>query len=150
MEFKFKRKYTNFFIIAVLLHLLVLAFWFLAPTAPFGGANGKQTVTLLSLINCELILIFYLGLFRKKYFAYYDKLVIKRSFFKTLTINYKDILNIKEKNNDTTFLTFGVRPSFKITYTKNNKAKKTQTIRSDNNPLLLKVIKNEIDIAKKK
>ena len=119
MEFKSKRKYTNFFIIAVLLHLLILSFWLLAPAAPFGGTNGKQTVTLLGFVNCELILIFYLGLFRKKYFAYYDKLVIKRSFFKTLTINYKDILNIKEKNNDTTFLTFGIRPSFKITY-KNN------------------------------
>lgn len=147
MEFKFKRKYTNFFIFALILHLAVLSFWLFFPNNAFANIIEKQTLSLIALINCELILLFYLGLFRKKYFAYYDKLIIKRSFFKTLIINYKDIHKIKEENNDTIFLTFGHRPSFTLFY-KNQKGKNKKIIvRSDNNPLLLKVIKNEIDIS---
>ena len=34
-----------------------------------------------------------------KYYAYYDKIVIKRSFFPTLVISYKDITRIKERNS---------------------------------------------------
>ena len=123
MEFKFKRKYTSFFMLALFLHIIVLAFWILSPKVIFNATNAKKTITLLALINVELILVFYLGLFRKKYFAYHDKLIIKRSFFKTLTIDYKSIETIKEKNNDTIFLTFGYRPSFKIYY----KTKKNNT-----------------------
>lgn len=147
MEFKFKRKYTSFFVFALILHTLVLAFWVFTPKIIFNTENAKKIIALLALINCELILVFYLGLFRKKYFAYHDKLIIKRSFFRTLTINYKQITNIKENANDTIFLNFGSRGSFKIHYKENNKQKK-YLIRSDNNNLLLKVIKNEIEIAK--
>ena len=150
MEFKFKRKYTNFTIIAIILHILVLSFWLFTPSNLFESSEGKNTIVLLALINVELILIFYLGLYRKKYFAFFDKLVIKRSFLKTLTIKYSSITTIKEKNNDTILFAFGYRPSFTIIY-KNDKGKrKKQTIRSDNTELLMKVIKNEMDISKMK
>lgn len=144
MEFKFKRKYTKFFILAVIVHALIVAYWLFFPVEILGSKQTKQVSTLLILINCELILIFYIGLFRKKYFAYYDKLVIKRSFFKTITIYYSEIQKIREHSRDTIFLGFGVRPSFTIYYKKRKKI----TVRSDNSSLLLKVIKNEIDIAK--
>jgi len=148
MEFKFKRKYTKFAMIALLLHIVVLLFWIFAPNEPFNGAPGKNTIALLGLINAELILVFYIGLYRKKYFAYYDKLIIKRSFLKTLTIKYSSITTIKENNNDTILLWFGKRPSFTIYYKNEKGRKKKQTIRSDNPKLLTKVIKNEIDISK--
>ena len=145
MEFKSKRKYTNFFIITLLIHALIVAYWLFFPIEILGTQQTKQISTLLITINCELILIFYIGLFKKKYFAYYDKLVIKRSFFKTLTIYYSDINKIREYNNDTILLGFGKRPSFTIYY-----KKRKIIVRSDNNTLLLKVIKNEINIAQSK
>ena len=148
MEFKSKRKYTTFFIIALILHIAVLAFWIFFPKNVIFNEKGKQTVTLLTLINCELILFFYLGLFRKKHFAYHNKLITKRSFLKNVEINYSEIKKITEKNNDTILLGFGNRPSFKIYYTANGKNKK-HTIRSDNNQLLILTIKNEMDISKK-
>lgn len=148
MEFKFKRKYTKFFFAAIFLHVLVLCFWMFAPNNLFGVAKAKKIITLLALVNCELILIFFLGLYRKKFFVFHDKISIKRSLFSTITIDYKTITEIIENENDTIFLGTGHRPSFKILYkTKFGKIKK-YTIRSDNNKLLLKVIKNEIEIAK--
>ena len=149
MEFKFKRKYTGFFMLALILHLLVLSFWVLAPNNIFNTTNAKEIITLLSLVNTELILVFYLGLFRKKYYAFYNRLVIKRSFFKTINIEYSSIADIKEKQNDTIFLSFGSRPSFRISYTTKKGKRKKITVRSDNNELLLKVIKNELTISKK-
>ena len=148
MEFKFKRKYTNFSIIAIMLHLLILVFWLFFPTAHIFTPNGKKIATLLAVINCELILLFYLGLFKKKYYAYYDKLTIKRSLLKTLTIKYDRITTLKEKSNDSILFGFGERPSFVIYYKSAKNRNKKCTVRSDNNKLLLKVIKNEIDIAK--
>ena len=148
MEFKFKRKYTNFAIIAIILHALVLSFWLFAPSNLFIDFKEKNTIALLTLINVELILIFYIGLYRKKHFAYFDKLIIKRSFLKTLTIKYSSITTIKENKNDTIILGFGHRPSFTIIYTNDKGKRKKQVIRSDNTELLMKVIKNEIDISK--
>jgi hypothetical protein len=147
MEFKFKRKYTSFFLLALILHVGVACFWFFAPNNIFQTSNGKQHITLLLLINCELILLFYFGLYRKKYFAYYNKLTIKRSLLKTISIDYKAITKIKENENDSIVLGFGKRPSFKIFYKNNTQKEKKYTVRSDNNELLLKVIKNEISIA---
>lgn len=144
MEFKFKRKYTTFFFIAVIAHLLIVSYWLFFPVEILGTAQTKQISTLLITINCELILVFYIGLFKKKYFAYHDKLVIKRSFFTTITIFYSEIDKVREHSNDTIFLGFGSRPSFTIHY----KKRKKTTIRSDNSKLLLKVIKNELEIAK--
>lgn len=148
MEFKSKRKYTKFFMLALALHLIVLCFYLFFPAKFLESAKAKDTISLLALVNCELILIFYLGLFRKKYFAYYDKLTIKRSFIKNFSINYSSITEIKEKKHDSIFLVFGTRPSFKIYYTTPKGKLKKVIIRSDNNELLLKVIKNEIDISK--
>lgn len=148
MEFKFKRKYTSFFIIATLLHLAIIAFWIFFPNNILHDIKGKQTITLLALVNCELLLIFYLGLVRRKYFAYYNKLVIKRSLIKNLSINYDSIHKIKEKNNDSTLLGFGTTPSFKIYYRNEMGKNKKYTVRSDNNDLLIKIIKNEINIAR--
>ena len=147
MEFKFKRKYTKFFMVALVLHLLIAAFWVFFPENLIKIKDGRQTITLLGIINCELILFFYLGLFRKKYFAYYDKLVIKRSLFPTVTILYKDITSIKERKTDSIILGFGTRPSFIIYHTDKMSKKKKYVVRTDNNELLLKVIKNEIDIS---
>ena len=143
MEFKFKRKYTFFFFLALLLHSGLLALWLFAPERLFSTLPEKKTVFFLILINIELILIFYLGLFRKKYYAYYDKILIKRSFFSSIVISYKDINRIKERPNDSVFLFFGKQPSFTIYY-----KRKKYTIRSDNSELLLKTIKNEMAIAK--
>ena len=148
MEFKFKRKYTGFTVTALLLHVLVLLFWFFTPSDALEGLNGKNTITLLALINVELILIFYLGLYKKKYFAFHDKLIIKRSFLKTLTIKYSSITTIKENQNDTVLLFLGHRPSFIIYFTNSLGRRKKVTVRSDNSELLLKVIKNEIEITK--
>ena len=106
--------------------------------------NGKSIITLLAFLNCELILLLCLGLAKKKYYAYFDKLVIKRSLRKNVEISYNDITKIKERKNDSILLGFGTRPSFTIYY-KNTK----KTIRTDNNDLFLKVIENEIKIANK-
>jgi len=142
MEFKSKRKYSRFFFTALLLHIILISSWSILPEKPFGTINHKNLTFFLILTNIELLLIFYLGLFRKKYYAYHDKLLIKRSFLSDIVISYKDITRIREKQGDTILLGFGHRPSFTIYY----KSKKT-TIRSDNSTLLLKVIKNEIDIS---
>ena len=146
MEFKFKRKYTFFFFLALSLHILVLTLWFALPDQIFRDSEIKKLIFLLVTINIELILVFYLGLFKKKYYAYYDRLLIKRSFFTNTLISYKDITRIKERNSDTILLGFGHRPSFVIYY--RTKRLKKCIIRSDNTELLLKVIKNEIDISK--
>ena len=148
MEFKFKRKYTLFFFFALILNISAILFWFLSPEDLFNNLEDKKIIFLLIFTNIELLLVFYLGLFRKKYYAYHDKLLIKKSLFPDTIISYKDITAIKERNNDTVFLGFGHRPSFTIYY-KNPKRRKI-TIRSDNSALILKVIKTEIDIAKTK
>jgi len=145
MEFKSKRKYTRFFLFAIALHLIVLGFWFFFPDNILKNAEGKQTLTLLLLVNSELLLIFYIGLFKKKYYAFHDKIMIKRSLLKPIYISYNDITKIKERKKDSILLGFGTRPSFTIYY---NKRKKT--IRSDNNELFLKVIGNEREISNKK
>lgn len=145
MEFKFRRKYTNFFIFALVIHIVILAFWLLSPIEMFTNEEAKKTICLLILINTELVLVFYLGLFRKKYYAYHDKLIVKRSFFTNIVISYKDITRIRERLTDTILLGFGHCPSFTIYY--QNPKRKKYTIRSDNSELLLKIIKNEIDIA---
>ena len=142
MEFKFKRKYSRFFFMALILHIILITLWFVIPEKTFGDKNHKNLTFFLVLTNVELLLIFYLGLFRKKYHAFHDKLLIKRSFFSDIVISYKDITRIKEKQGDTILLGFGHRPSFTIYF-----STKKITIRSDNNALLLKVIKNEIDIS---
>ena len=146
MEFKFKRKYTFFFFLVLLLHVSVLSFWIFSPDSLFDNLEKKKIIFLLVISNIELLLIFYLGLFRKKYYAYHDKILIKRSFFSNVIISYKDIIRIKERNSDSILLGFGHRPSFTIYYF--DKKRKKETIRTDNNDLLLKVIKNEIDISK--
>lgn len=148
MEFRFRRKYTGFFIFAVVLHLLVLAFWLFFPSRILESTKDKAFFTLLALINVELILLLCLGLFRRRYFAYFDKLVIKRSLIKNVTITYGTILNIKEKPHDSILFGYGLRPSFKITYIGDNGKKKKINVRCDNTELLLKVVKNEIDISK--
>lgn len=146
MEFKFKRKYTFFFFLAILLHIGAVAFWLMSPTEMFNSLEEKKIICLLVLVNIELLLLFYLGLFRKKYYAYYDKILVKRSLFPDLVISYKDITRIKEKKSDSILLGFGHRPSFILYYQVNNSRKK-YTVRADNSELLLKVIKNEIDIS---
>lgn len=147
MEFKFRRKYTFFFFGALLLHIAALYTWLFTDESSFGSLEHKKIICLLIVLNIELTLILYLGLFRKKYHAYYDKISIKRAFFPTKVISYKDIITIKERPNDSILLGFGIRPSFTIYYA--NKRRKKYTIRSDNNELLLRVIKNEIEITKK-
>lgn len=146
MEFKFKRKYTFFFFLAILLHIGAVAFWLLSPLEMFDSMEEKKIICLLVLVNVELLLLFYLGLFRKKFYAYHDRILVKRSLFPDLVISYKDITRIKEKNSDSVILGFGHRPSFVIYYQLNGSRKK-YTVRSDNSALLLKVIKNEIDIS---
>ena len=148
MEFKFKRKYNLFFFTALFLHLLIVAFWFFFPNTAFSSINAKKTVCLLLLINVELILLFYLGMFRKKYYAFHNRLVVKHSFLKNLVISYKDIISIKEKESDSLLLGIGKRPSFKIYYQVKGRKRK-HTVRTDNNKLLLKVLKNELEISKK-
>lgn len=149
MEFKFKRKYTFFFLFAILLHALVVCLWLFAPIELFKDTDGKKFICLLALINIELILVFYLGLFRKKYYAFFDKLVVKRSLLKNFAISYKDILSIKERNSDSILLGFGRRPSFTIYYKSQIKKRGKYTVRTDNNELLLKVLKNEINVSQK-
>lgn len=147
MEFRFRRKYTGFFFIALILHIAILCFWLLTPNNIFSDKGNKILITLLAIANCEVLLAFYLGLFRKKYYAFYDKLIIKRSFLKNKIIDYKSITKIKENEKDSIVLGFGTRPSFKLYYT-NRLGKETSTVvRADNNNLLLKVIKNEIQIS---
>lgn len=146
MEFKFRRKYTFFLFLVLSLHIAALSIWLFAPQNIFNSLEQKKIICILMIINIELILVFYLGLFRKKYYAYHDKILIKRSFFSTKIISYKDITNIKERPNDSILLGFGIRPSFTIYYT--DKRRKKYTVRSDNSELLLRVIKNEIEIAK--
>lgn len=147
MEFKFKRKYTFFLFLALSLHIAALSVWLFTPESLFNSLEQKKIICLLIILNIELILVFYLGLFRKKYYAYHDKILIKRSFFSTKIISYKDITRIKERPSDSILLGFGIRPSFTIYYS--NKKRKKYTIRSDNNELLLRVIKNEVEISKK-
>lgn len=149
MEFKFKRKYTFLFLVALALHALVLSYYFLFPHVLSIKSYDKETITLLLLANVELILFFYLGLFRKKYFAYHDKLIVKRSLLVDIHLFYEKITAIRENKNDSVLLGFGRQPSFTVYYTciKNNKRKKI-TIRTNNNELLLKVLKNEMNIAK--
>lgn len=148
MEFKFKRKYNLFFITALFLHLAVVAFWFLFPQSAFSSINAKKNTCLLILINVELILLFYLGMFRKKYYVFHNRMVIKHAFLKSVIISYKDITSIKEKNSDSLLFGIGKRPSFVIYYQVNGR-KRRRTIRTDNTILLLKVLKNELQILKK-
>ena len=146
MEFKFKRKYTFFFIFALVLHIGLLAFWVFTPQNFFNSAEEKQTICLLVLVNIELISLLYIGLFRKKICAYHDKIVVKRALLSDILISYKDIIQIKENTTDAVLLGFGNRPSFTVYYQKGKRKK--YTLRADNNNLLLKIVKNEIDISK--
>lgn len=149
MEFKFKRKYDVLFFFALILHVLVLGFWFFFPNSNFQDKNHKLTIILLLLINVELILALVIVLHKKKYYAFYNNLTIKRAFLKNLSIPYVNIDKISEKSSDSIFLCFGSRPSFKIFYRNQSGRIKKYTIRSDNNVLILKTIKNELEILKK-
>ena len=148
MEFRFRRKYTGFFIFAAILHLLVLAFWMFFPEKILEKTKDKAFFTLLALINVELILLLCLGLFRRRYIATCNDLTIKRSLIKNVVIPYGTILNIKEKSHDSILFGWGLRPSFKISYISPNGKKKKINVRCDNTALLLKVLKNEMDISK--
>lgn len=148
MQFKFKRKYNLFFVIALFLHLSLVAYWFLFPQSAFSSINAKKTSCLLILINIELILLCYLGMFRKKYFVFHNRMVVKHTFLKNTVISYKDITSIKERKNDSLLFGIGKRSSFVIFYNV-NKRKKRYTVRTDNTELLLKILKNELEIAKK-
>lgn len=149
MEFKFKRKYTDFFIFALLLHISVLVFWLFFPYTLLGSPKDKVFFTLLALLNVELILLICLGLFKQKYIVLYNKLIIKRMLAKNITITYGTILNIKENPNDSIIFGFGSRPSFSITYIDEKRKKRKVLVRCDNAKLLLQIIKNEMKIANK-
>ncbi len=146
MEFKFRRKYTAFFFLAIILHIAAVAFWVMAPESLYKTIEAKKTITLLLVVNIELLLLFYLGLFRKKYYSFHDRILIKRSFLPDIIISYKDITRIKERPSDSVILGFGKRPSFVVYY--ETPKRKKYTFRSDNYELLLKVIKNEMEIIR--
>lgn len=145
MEFKFKRKYTSLFIVALLFHIALATIWITPLEVLFPSTEIKHTICFLILVNIELIIVLYVSLFRKKYYTYHDRIQVKRVFLQDLSISYKDIAKIVEHGNDTVLLAFGKRPSFTL-YFHNGKRRK-YTIRSDNNELMLKIIKNEINIA---
>lgn len=144
MEFKFKRKYTSLFFVGLLFHIALAAVWITPLESLFPSTEMKNKICLLVLVNIELLIFLYVGLFRKKYYTFHDKIQVKRTFLQDLTISYKDIAKIIERENDTILLAFGKRPSFTL-YFHNGKRRK-YTIRSDNNELMIKIIKNEINI----
>ena len=147
MKFIFRRKYTLPFMLFMILAALCFAFYYLGPDV-FTNQPDKffKDVLIISLIDSFLIVAFVTGLYRVHYYLYHDHLEIRRSFFKPIHLNYKQIKKVIEIRNDKVFLIFGNRPSFKLKYEENGKIKNYR-IRIANNDLFKLVLENEKKIS---
>lgn len=151
MKFTFKRKYTSIFMILLILLGIAISFYFVGPKFITREKEFFAQVLSISIIDIFLITLFILGLYRVNYYLYHDKIEIHRSLHRTIHLEYTQIKEIIEYPNDTVFLMFGTRPSFKIRYQKGNKLKNYR-IRVSSHELLKLVIENEkkIHITKNK
>lgn len=142
MRFIFKRKYTLSFLVFALLISIAVAFFFIGPKFIDKDEQFFTNVLIASIADITLITIFILGLYRVNYYLYHDHLEIRRSFFKSIKLNYSQIKEFTEYPNDSIFFIFGKRPSFKIKYEQGNKIKKYR-IRIANHELFRLVMENE-------
>ena len=151
MKFTFKRKYTSVFMIFLILLGIAITFYFVGPKFIAREQEFFNQVLWVSIIDAFLITLFIFGLYRVNYYLYHDKIEIHKSLHKTISLDYTQIKEIVEYPNDTIFLMFGTRTSFKIFYQKGNKLKKYR-VRVENHKLLKLVIENEkkIHITKNK
>jgi hypothetical protein len=128
-----------------------VAFYIVGPKFIDKDANFFIQVLLIYLADSLLITLIIIGSMRVNYYLYHDKIVIKKSLRRTVTLNYDQILNITEYPNDTIIFMFGTRPSFKIRYRNGNIAK-FYRIRVANHELFKLVLENEqkIHVAENK
>lgn len=142
MKFTFKRKYTSSLIIFLILVGLSIAFYFVGPKFISREDMFFKQVLFISIADSCLITLFVLGLYRVNYYLYHDRMEIKKSLRKTISLNYNQIKEMVEYPNDTVILMFGTRPSFKVRYQIGNRTKNYR-IRVSNHELLKLVIENE-------
>ncbi len=142
MKFIFKRKYTLSFLVFTLLISIAITFYFVGPRFIDREHNFFVNVLIASIADITLITIFILGLYRVNYYLYHDHLEIRRSFLRSIKLNYEQIKEFIEYPNDSIIFIFGNRPSFKIRYQKENKIKNYR-IRIENHELFKLVMENE-------
>ena len=147
MKFIFKRKYTLPFMLFMILVAGCLAFFYFGDQI-FPNQTEKffRDVLIISIADSLLIVAFITGLYRVNYYLYHDHLEIRRSFFKPINLNYKQIKKVIEVKNDKVFLIFGTRPSFKLKYEEKGKIKNYR-IRLGNHELFKLVLENEKKIS---
>ena len=147
MKFVFRRKYTVPFMLFLLLAALCFAFYYFGPRFITNqNSDFFRNVLLISLVDSLLVVMFITGLHRVNYFLYHDHLLIKRSFFKPIRLNYTQIKKVNEVKNDKVFLIFGNRPSFKLKYETEGRIKNYR-IRLANHELFKLVLENEKKIS---
>lgn len=151
MKFTFKRKYTSSFFVFLILIGLSVSFFFFGPRFIDKSEDFFKQALWVSLADSLLILLIIIGSNRVNYYLYHDKIIIKKSLRKTISLEYDQIKDITELPHDTILFMFGTRPSFKIKYQKGNKIKKYR-IRVANHELLKLVLENEkkIHVTKNK
>ena len=142
MKFTFKRKYTASFMLLLILIILCLAFYYVGPNFIKQTQDFFTDVLIISIIDSLLLMLFVTGLYRVNYYLYHDHIEIKRSLHKTLILNYNQIKEVVEVRNDTIFLFFGKRPSFKVRYEHRGRIKKYR-IRVASHDLFKTVLENE-------
>lgn len=151
MKFTFKRKYTLSFFVFLVLIGLSLTFYFMGPKFINKSDEFFNQTLWVSLADSLLIMLIIIGSNRVNYYLYHDKMIIKKSLRRTVTLEYSQIKDIIEYPNDTIIFMFGTRPSFKLKYQKSNKIKNYR-VRVSNHELLKLVLENEkkIHITKNK
>ena len=142
MKFRFRRKYTVPFFVFLILVAISIGFYFIGPKFIDREAEFFYQILLISLADSLLIALFVMGLYKVNYYLYHNHLEIHRSLHKNIILNYDQIEELIECKNDTVFLIFGKRPSFKVKYRKGNKLEKYR-IRVEKHELLKLVLENE-------
>ena len=107
MRFIFKRKYTLSFLVFLLLISLATAFYFVAPNFINRDQKFFNDILVVSLVDILLISIFILRLYRVNYYLYNDHIEIRRSFLKSIKLEYSQIKEFTEYPNDAIFFIFG-------------------------------------------
>lgn len=142
MRFIFKRKYTLSFLIFLLLISIAVSFYLVGPKFIDRESSFFTNTLIISIVDITLITIFILGLYRVNYYLYHDHLEIRRSFLKSIKLEYSQIKEFVEYPNDSIFFIFGKRPSFKIKYNSGHKTKNYR-IRIAKHDLFKLVMENE-------
>ena len=154
MEFKFKRKYDNIFLFALITAIIAVGLTiFINMQLDNNVETINEKISALSytliLVTFVIINLTFYSLTKRRYFISKERIYIKRSLVHDIVIKYDDIARVIYDKKGRLFLTFGYLPSCTIIYRdKSSNKEKKITIRTNRTELFYKMIENESNIHK--